>query len=150
MAAHFCHLGPVLQQRVKVQVSDRSRTNPVVKDSEWVRERSDLEENKPKDVNEIILVDSQGHVYEGMASNFLAVKRIEGEPVVICAGLEHILLGTILRLLIDICQKEGIRIQWEFPDLKEAKEGRWEGCFVTSTSRLLLPVETIYCGQDEK
>ncbi|KAG1051786.1 hypothetical protein G6F46_004426 [Rhizopus delemar] len=150
LAAHFSHLGPVLQQRVKVQVSDRSRTNPVVKDSEWVRERSDLEENKPKDVNEIILVDSQGRVYEGMASNFLAVKRVAGEPVVFCAGLEHVLLGTILRLLIDICQKEGIRIQWEFPDLNEAKAGQWEGCFVTSTSRLLLPVETIYCGPDEK
>lgn len=121
-----------------------------MKDSEWVRERSDLEENKPKDVNEIILVDSQGRVYEGMASNFLAVKRVAGEPVVFCAGLEHVLLGTILRLLIDICQKEGIRIQWEFPDLNEAKAGQWEGCFVTSTSRLLLPVETIYCGPDEK
>ncbi|CEG75524.1 hypothetical protein RMATCC62417_10551 [Rhizopus microsporus] len=150
-AAHFTRLDPILQDRVKVRLEHRSRSTPEVKDSRWVRERADLEENKPKDVNEIVLVDSEDKIYEGMASNFLAVRRDEyGQPVVMCAGLEHVLLGTILRLLVDICEKHHITFDWSFPKLQDAREGKWEGCFITSTSRLLLPVETIYCSPNEK
>lgn len=102
-------------------------------------------------MNEIVLVDSEDRIYEGMASNFLAVRRDEyGQPVVMCAGLKHVLLGTILRLLVDICEKHHITIDWNFPRLQDAREGKWEGCFITSTSRLLLPVETIYCSPNEK
>ncbi|KAI9263068.1 aminotransferase [Sporodiniella umbellata] len=144
VAAHFSPMG-VTPATAKVLVSHRSRTDPTVKDSRWVAQRSDLEAEKPQDVNEVLLVHD-GHVYEGMASNFFAVKRVDGRPALVCAGLEHVLLGTIMKMVIRLCEQEGIAILWEFPKLDEATD--WEGCFLTSTSRLLLPIDTLYHGAE--
>ncbi|CAO3700172.1 unnamed protein product [Rhizopus stolonifer] len=144
LAAHFSPLVSI-ESNVKVMVSHRSRKSPTVKDSRWVEERQELEENKPPEINEVLLVH-EDQVYEGMSSNFLAIKIVNQKPVLICAGLEHVLLGTILKIVMTICEKENIEIVWDFPRLKEANE--WEGCFITSTSRLLLPVETIYNGSE--
>lgn len=90
-------------------------------------------------MNEVLLMDNQQRLYEGMASNFLVVK----DGIVLCASLDHILLGSILKIVIKVCQKHNILFKWEFPELEDAKQGKWEGCFLTSTSRLLLPIETI-------
>ncbi|KAI7906914.1 aminotransferase [Cokeromyces recurvatus] len=140
-AAHFVSL-PSLppQMRIKVEIEQRMRNSPEIKNSQWVRDRQESERNKAKDVNEVVLIDDKGHIYEGMASNFLAVI----DKAVYCASLDHILLGSILKIVIDVCEKNQIPIKWDFPKLQDAKEGKWEGCFLTSTSRLLLPIETIY------
>ncbi|KAI8053114.1 aminotransferase [Gilbertella persicaria] len=144
-AAHFAHLKSFPSHtRVKVEIERKARKSPEVKDSQWVRERQDLEKNKPRDVNEVILMDDADQLYEGMASNFLAVK----DGTVYCASLDHILLGSILKIVIELCKKHNIPFQWEFPTLQDAKQGKWEGCFVTSTSRLLLPIETIYVNHE--
>jgi hypothetical protein len=120
-------------ERVKVEVEEKARTDPIVKDSQWVRERAGLEREKPKDVNEVILMDHDGLLYEGMASNFLAIRsKANGDPVVMCAPLDHILLGTILKIVIRICEKHNIEMDWSFPTLQDAKDGKWEDCCVTS------------------
>lgn len=148
-AAHFAQLPTVpAQKRVRVEIEHVLRKAPEVKDSQWVRERSTLEKNKPKDVNEVILMDDKNQLYEGMASNFLAVKLVDEKPVVICASLDHILLGSILRIVMTICEKHSIQLEWTFPKLDDARNGKWIGCFITSTSRLLLPIETIYVGDE--
>lgn len=95
-------------------------------------------------MNEILLMDDQQRLYEGMASNFLAVK----DGVVLCASLDHILLGSILKIVINVCQKHNVPFKWEFPELEDAKRGKWEGCFLTSTSRLLLPIETVLIDEE--
>lgn len=41
-----------------VQVHGHGRSNAAAKDSEWVRERQDLERQKPEDVNEVVLSTS--------------------------------------------------------------------------------------------
>ncbi|KAI9486453.1 MAG: aminotransferase [Benjaminiella poitrasii] len=144
-AAHIGSL-PSLSpdMRVKVEIEHKMRKSPEIKNSQWVRDRQHSERNKPKDVNEVVLVDDKGQVYEGMASNFLAVI----DSTVYCASLDHILLGSILKIVIDVCQKNLIPFKWEFPRLQDAKDGKWEGCFLTSTSRLLLPIETIYVNHE--
>ncbi|OBZ89721.1 hypothetical protein A0J61_02237 [Choanephora cucurbitarum] len=140
-AAHFCHLKSFPPGiRVKVEIERKERKSPEVKDSQWVRERQSLEKNKPKDANEVILMDDSDQLYEGMASNFLVVK----DGTVYCASLDHILMGSILKIVIGLCEKHQIPFKWEFPTLQDAKQGNWEGCCVTSTSRLLLPIEAIY------
>lgn len=57
------------------------RTMPAVKDSQWVRKRADLEKNKDKDTNEVILLDEHGNIYEGMASNLFAVRQRSEEEL---------------------------------------------------------------------
>lgn len=148
-AAHFAQL-PSIQahKRVNLEIEKKQRTSPELKDSQWVRDRSELEKNKLQDVNEVILMDDKEQLYEGMASNFFAVKEVNDKPVIMCASLDHILLGTILKVVIAICEKNDIVIEWTFPMLQDAKEGKWIGCFITSTSRLLLPVEKIYVGDE--
>jgi branched-subunit amino acid aminotransferase/4-amino-4-deoxychorismate lyase len=91
-------------------------------------------------------MDDHDQLYEGMASNFLAVMN----NTVYCASLDHVLLGSILKIVVDICKKHDIAFKWEFPKLEDAKQGKWEGCFITSTSRLLLPIEAIYIGHHER
>jgi branched-subunit amino acid aminotransferase/4-amino-4-deoxychorismate lyase len=126
---------------------------PAVKDSQWVRDRASLEKNKGQEINEVVLIDDSENVYEGMASNFFAVRRRQHDDeegvnksdyVIQCASLDHVLLGTIMKLVMALCEKEKIDIEWVFPRLQDARAGKWEGCFLTSTSRLLLPIETIY------
>lgn len=138
-AAHFTQLPTVpAQKRVKVEIENALRKAPEVKDSQWVRDRSTLEKNKPKDVNEVILMDEKNQLYEGMASNFLAVKLVNDKPVVICASLDHILLGSILRIVMTICKKHDIQLEWAFPKLEDARNGKWIGCFITSKSNYLI------------
>ncbi|KAF1805920.1 aminotransferase [Mucor lusitanicus] len=139
-AAHFAALPTIPpNKRVKVEIERKERKAPEVKDSQWVRDRQSLEKNKPVDVNEVLLMDDQERLYEGMASNFLVVK----DGAVVCASLDHILLGSILKIVIKVCKEHAIPLKWEFPTLQDGKQGKWEGCFLTSTSRLLLPIETI-------
>lgn len=140
MAAHFTPLPSIPpNKRVKVEIERKERKAPEIKDSQWVRDRQTLEKNKPGDVNEVLLMDDQEQLYEGMASNFLVVK----DGAVVCASLDHILLGSILKIVIKVCEKHNIPLKWEFPLLQDGRQGKWEGCFLTSTSRLLLPIETI-------
>lgn len=98
------------------------------------------------DVNEVLLMDDQDRLYEGMASNFLVVK----DGAVVCASLDHILLGSILKIVIKVCKEHDIPFKWEFPLLQDGKQGKWEGCFLTSTSRLLLPIETILVDNERQ
>ncbi|CAO3612950.1 unnamed protein product [Cunninghamella blakesleeana] len=155
-ALHLSKLQLIQQKRVKVEVFNKMRTMPAVKDSQWVRDRESLEKNKRTDCNEVLLSDDHGNIYEGMASNFFAVRQRSEEElnryndthrskyVVVCASLEYVLLGTVMKIIMAICEREKIDIEWVFPNIQDARLNKWEGCFLTSTTRLLLPIETIY------
>lgn len=103
-----------------------------MKDSQWVRDRSQLEEKKSSEINEVLLMDDHEQLYEGIASNFLAVKMVNDKPVVMCASLDHILLGSILKIVLTLCEKHHIDFEWTFPKLQDARDGKWIGCFITS------------------
>lgn len=129
-----------------------------------IRDRITLEKHKSPNANEVLLTDNAGHIYEGMASNFFAIVRENGSPILVTASTDHVLLGTIMKIVLHVCEKRSIPIKWSFPDLKDAIDGKWEGCFISSklvseqrneiyanillmthvgTSRLVLPIETI-------
>ena len=57
---------------------------------------------------------------------------------------DGVLEGTVRRLILDICAAEGIPVTLTPPKLADI--GRWQGAFISSTSRLLLPVNEVwYC-----
>ncbi|ORX44794.1 D-aminoacid aminotransferase-like PLP-dependent enzyme [Hesseltinella vesiculosa] len=149
-ASHVTELHQPSEDRAKIQMVNKARTMPSVKDTQWVRDRLQLEKDKAHDVNEVILIDDQNQIYEGMSSNFMAVRRRRSdeldrsEYIIQCASLEHVLLGTVMKIIMGICGRDAIDIEWVFPTYQDARAGKWEGCFLASTSRLLLPVETIY------
>ncbi|CAO3682559.1 unnamed protein product [Umbelopsis vinacea] len=142
-AAHFAPLKSPPNNRVAVDVEGSPRHHAAAKDSQWVRDRITLEKHKSPNANEVLLTDNAGHIYEGMASNFFAIVRENGSPILVTASTDHVLLGTIMKIVLHVCEKRSIPIKWSFPDLKDAIDGKWEGCFISSTSRLVLPIETI-------
>ncbi|GAB5591564.1 hypothetical protein Unana1_06464 [Umbelopsis nana] len=142
-AAHFAPLKNPPSSRVAVDVEGSPRHHAAAKDSQWVRDRITLEKHKSPNANEVLLTDTNGNIYEGSASNFFAIVNENGSPTLVTASLDHVLLGTIMKIVLHVCETRNIPIRWSFPSLKDAAEGKWEGCFLSSTSRLVLPVDKI-------
>lgn len=121
---------------VKVLIHGAPRDNAVAKDSEWVRQRQGLADAKPDDVNEVLLESSGGEVLEGMTSNFFVTQG----GTVRTAGT-GVLEGTVRKLVLEVCEREGVSVCLDAPNIKEVSE--WDGAFISSTSRLALPVDEV-------
>jgi len=125
---------------IKCVVAGAPRTNALAKDSEWVRARISLEATKKEDVEEILLSDSsEGRVLEGTQTNVFALI----DNVLYTAGGADVLEGTVRRLVIEVCELHDIPIIFEAPKLGGIDTLRWTGAFLTSTSRLVLPINEI-------
>lgn len=135
----WCH-GEALPDRprppVKLQFRGLPRTNARAKDSEWVRKRRALEESKPQDVNEVILSTPDGDLLEGLSSNFFALQ----DGAVVTAE-EGVLGGTIREIVLQVCGELGVPLVLEPPKMSDIE--RWQGAFISSTSRLLLPADEL-------
>mmetsp|Transcript_30970 Transcript_30970/g.38240 ORF Transcript_30970/g.38240 Transcript_30970/m.38240 type:complete len:131 (+) Transcript_30970:548-940(+) len=96
----------------------------------------------PIDTNEMLLADG-GKLFEGLSSNFYAVKNGK----VITAD-EGILKGTVRRLILKVCQDQNIPVVLQPPEVQDIK--KWDGAFLSSTSRLLLPLTelTLYAEEN--
>ncbi|KAF9352333.1 hypothetical protein BGX26_009838 [Mortierella sp. AD094] len=140
LVAHFEPLKTLKESRCKVEIRGSPRQCATAKDSQWVRDRKDLEAGLDKDTNEALLLDDETQdLYEGLSSNFYAFDR--NRQTVMTAPLGSVLLGTIQKVVLNICSTEKIPVDYTFPNLKHIDD--WEGAFITSTSRLVLPIEKI-------
>ena len=52
-----------------------------------------------------------------------------------------VLAGTTRQLVLEVCAREGIPVALTPPDLADVS--RWQGAFISSTSRLVLPVHEL-------
>lgn len=123
---------------VEVQMNG-SRINPSIKSTEWVTDRQTLERAKRADCNDVILADAQGHLYEGTSSNF-AVLNDAGQMITAPDGT--VLTGTIMKVVEQCAQQMGITVIRDFP--REDQLQSYRAAFITSTSRLLLPIQMVY------
>ncbi|KAG9070095.1 hypothetical protein KI688_009426 [Linnemannia hyalina] len=140
LLAHAEPLKVPKERRCKVKVHGSPRHHATAKDSQWVRDRAALEATLSKDTNEGLLLDEASqNLYEGLSSNFYAFDR--KSQSVVTAPLDSVLQGTILKVVLAVCEKQKIPVQFKFPNLRDIDH--WEGAFITSTSRLVLPIETI-------
>ncbi|KAF9120456.1 hypothetical protein BGW39_011366 [Mortierella sp. 14UC] len=140
LIAHFEPLKTPKTSMCKVEVRGSPRQCATAKDSQWVRDRSGLEASLDKDSNEALLYeDSTQDIYEGLSSNFFAFDR--KRRTVLTAPLDSVLEGTILKVVMNVCNKANIPVEFKFPNLKQTHE--WEGAFISSTSRLVLPIEKL-------
>jgi len=140
---HVSPLGPRKAPGIPVRVEIRGspRSNAAAKDSDWVSERKKLA--KPDDVNELVL-EKEGALYEGLSSNFFALM----DGVLYTAG-EDILLGSVREAVLRQAEIMGLPIILEPPRVEDAN--RWEAAFISSTSRMLLPIDlmSIISGSSE-
>lgn len=130
---------PSLNHReIIVQMKIYEREDPEVKSLEWMQKKSELEKSMENKFEETLLVSGNGNeVYEGLSSNFFAVRN--GNVYIAPEGT--ILLGTIMTHVLEACEKLNIPVIREPPSLKYLHE--WSSCFITSTSRLVLPIQRI-------
>mmetsp|Transcript_4736 Transcript_4736/g.6719 ORF Transcript_4736/g.6719 Transcript_4736/m.6719 type:complete len:393 (-) Transcript_4736:135-1313(-) len=142
VACHAAPLPEVPTTPVTVEIRGRARENAKVKDSKWVMERKEIEALVSKEANEFLLVDQNACITEGSQTNFYAL--IDGK--VYTAG-EGILEGTVRRLLLHVCEREGIPVVLQPPSISSLMQHKWEGCAISSTSRLLLPVGKVVLPQ---
>jgi len=100
-------------------------------------DRQQIEQNKLPNTNEIVMAEPNGFLTEGMTSNFFTI-----EKGIICTAPDSLVLnGTVRRALLQLCKERAIPIEMRMPNVNDAKE--WEGCFITSTSRLVLPIDKL-------
>ncbi|KAJ1952758.1 hypothetical protein EC988_003378 [Linderina pennispora] len=124
-----------------VQFAMGRRSNPEIKALDWVHQRARLEALIEPPVNEVVLEDGS-RFYEGLSSNFFATRPCSESRFgleLVSAPLDSVLLGTVMKSVLDVCKQDGINVAYE-PDVELE---RWSGAFVTSTSRLVLPVSRI-------
>ncbi|KAG0280809.1 hypothetical protein BGZ95_008601 [Linnemannia exigua] len=140
LIAHFETLKTPKTPMCKVEVRGSPRQHATAKDSQWIRDRSGLEASLDKDSNEALLYENTTQdIYEGLSSNFFAFDR--DRRTVLTAPLDSVLQGTILKIVMNVCNEENIPVEFKFPNLKQTCE--WEGAFISSTSRLILPIEKL-------
>jgi branched-subunit amino acid aminotransferase/4-amino-4-deoxychorismate lyase len=142
---HLCPLPSVPAPPIKVHMRRADRKQyAAAKDTQWVRDRTALEQNKPADVNEIMLVDDAGCVMEGMSSNFgvLIGDGTPADPIRLQTADADILKGTVREILLRACVELGVPVELRPPQIAESH--LWRAAFVSSTSRLVLPVDWMY------
>ena len=115
-----------------------SRDNPTIKHGQWIEQRKALEEKMRPDCNEVVLVDGQGLVYEGLSSNVMA---LDSSGTLWTAPSETVLTGTVMQLVLSVCEASQIRVRRACPTV-ELLCG--SSVLISSTSRLTLPVERLY------
>ena len=146
IACHVAPLPPLPSSPVRVEVRGAPRSNALAKDSSWVADRAPLEDlmraSETGDLNELLLASETGELLEGSQTNFFAL--VDG--AVVTAG-EGVLEGTVRRLLLEVCEREGIPVVLKPPKLAEAAS-KWEGALISSTSRLMLPIDELYVPAD--
>lgn len=129
------------------------RINPNAKDTKWTFDRRSMESLMISSVtNDMIMYDNEedGNILEGLQSNFFCIKKPKENGnnlslFELCtAPIKSVLFGSIMRILLDLCEKHykgSLNIKFQHPCIYEIHE--WKGAFITSTSRLILPIKTI-------
>jgi branched-subunit amino acid aminotransferase/4-amino-4-deoxychorismate lyase len=93
---------------------------------------------KDKKSNEIVLVDQEGLANEGLSSNFFVVMKDNS----IWTANDGIISGTVRSLILKVCEELNINVVFKSPQVNEIKN--WKEIFISSTSRLLLPIPKLY------
>ncbi|GMF37426.1 unnamed protein product [Phytophthora lilii] len=136
----FCHVGflpPLRSEMVKLEVAGLPRHNAAAKDSAWVRERKAIYDRMAPDMEEVILMDpATRHLLEGSQTNFYAI-----QDGAVYTAEEGILKGTVRSLVLEVCADNGIPVKLLPPSLDDVE--KWQGCFISSTSRLVLGAKSL-------
>ena len=129
----------------KDEIPDR-HICPNAKISSWSSKRRPLEQKEtfmPDGVGEVLLLqetkDTRAfHVLEGLTSNFFVIYK-DGT---IRTANDGILFGYVRHLVLKVAEEHGFNIHITHPILLE-EACKWEECFITSSSRLIYPIEKI-------
>lgn len=120
--------------------------SPSSKISSWSSQRRPLEEKfMPAGIGEVLLLQMQQwngvqsfKILEGLTSNFFAIYK-DGT---IRTESQGVLFGYIRHLVLEVAIECGLKTDTSTPILLEHAND-WEECFITSSSRLIYPIQKI-------
>lgn len=121
-------------QANKVVILGRPRSVPVAKNIGWVQERRYLEMTKPDGAAEVLLVNQDGDILEGMVTNFFVVVSsheqrddiyIQTAPV-----SSGVVWGTMRARVIEACNLLGLPVVERAPRLEDCD--KWTEAFLTN------------------
>jgi branched-chain amino acid aminotransferase len=127
------------QKGVKLVTWDLQRKLAQAKRTSFIQRAELVRADLPPDVNEAIMVTPEGHLLEGLTSNFFAVSRGE----LYTAG-KGVLRGITRSLVLEAAEEINLNIHLQplaldkLSLIEEAAEA-----FISSTSRGILPVREI-------
>lgn len=125
---------PAAPVEIKLGRAPPSRHGKVGKDAQWTRDRQGLEAQMGS-ANEVVMVDAENCLMEGTQSNVYVVM----DNKVYWPDREDILEGTVRKVVRRVCEAQGIPYV-ATRSIPLHTIGAWQGVFLTSTSRLVLPV----------
>ncbi len=113
-----------------------NRNNPEAKATEFIQQTSHLRGELTNGLNELLMVDENGVILEGLSSNFFAIRQetVYTNQAGVLPGITREMVLTILRDREIPVVFEGIRLE-EINRIQEA--------FITSASRGVLPLVQI-------
>lgn len=124
---------------VIVNMAFQNREDPSVKSMKWMIARKKFEDIiKEKGYEESLLVGGNGRISEGLSSNFFA---INADGVIETAPDGEVLSGTLRSVVLDVCNKLGLKVDFKSPSIEDIS--LWKAAFISSTSRLALPIDYI-------
>ena len=124
------------QKGVGVVTCDLQRHNPKAKLTDHIKEAINIRKDFTADINEALLISEDGHILEGISSNFFAIK--DGRMYTAEKG---ILYGITRSLVLEEAHKLSIPVIFNPICISQTSE--LDETFITSSSRAILPVVRI-------
>ena len=121
---------------VRVISRRMQRDNPKAKLTKFIITASQYRAQLPQGVNELLMVDQNGIILEGLSSNFFG---ISGGTILTVE--EGVLLGITRGAVLEIAGKYNIPVSSKGIRIDQLQS--LEECFITSASRGVLPVVQI-------
>lgn len=121
---------------VQTKTIAMNRDQPAAKWSGFIEKTSPIRADLSSMVNEILMVDSNGRILEGLSSNFFAIRC-----GVIYTAEGNVLAGITRKLILDVIADLGLPLVLEGYRIEELQSV--EEAFISSTSRGVLPVVQI-------
>ena len=124
------------EKGVAIYTTTYIRKDPRAKVFEFVETQDQIRGQFGQKVEEIIMLDSRGGLLEGLSSNFFVIMG----GAIYTAG-RGILNGITRQIVLDIVKEQGLPLFFRKPAIRQIE--KFDECFITSTSRGILPVISI-------
>lgn len=112
------------------------RENPRVKSYDFVSTQEQIRNAFTEAAEEILMIDEECEILEGLSSNFFGIIHN-----VIQTADESILKGITRQIVLELISANGLSMDLKPVNMDEI--GFLSECFITSTSRGILPVRSI-------
>ncbi len=112
------------------------RQNPKAKQTQFIDIAHSIRENISPDIDDVLMIDDDGFILEGLNSNFFAIKRGE----VFTAG-ENVLSGITREMVLKILRQ--MDIPFHLTPIHITDIVKLEEAFLTSASRSILAIAQI-------